>query len=94
MKRTRKPYSDEDDIPELSDAFLRTARPVQELMPPELYASLPKRRPGQRGKQKTPVKQAVTLRLDAEIVRHFKATGTGWQSRINNFLKAAVVNLV
>jgi len=31
-------------------------------------------------------KQAVKLRLDVEVIRHFKAGGAGWQTRINNTL--------
>lgn len=31
-------------------------------------------------------KQAVSLRLDPEIVAHFKAGGAGWQTRINEVL--------
>lgn len=41
---------------------------------------------GQRGAQKTPVKDRVGLRLDHDIVEHFRATGPGWQSRINAIL--------
>ena len=29
-------------------------------------------------------KQAIKLRLDAEVVEHFRATGPGWQTRIND----------
>lgn len=32
-------------------------------------------------------KDQVTLRLDAEILEWFKATGNGWQTRINDALK-------
>ncbi len=31
-------------------------------------------------------KMPVSIRLDAEIVEHFKASGKGWQSRINALL--------
>ena len=41
---------------------------------------------GQRGPQKTPVKDRVGLRLDHDVVEHFRATGPGWQSRINDIL--------
>ncbi|MES1156732.1 MAG: BrnA antitoxin family protein [Alphaproteobacteria bacterium] len=33
-------------------------------------------------------KQAVSLRLDREVVEHFKKDGPGWQSRINAALRA------
>ena len=35
----------------------------------------------------TPTKQQVTLRLDRDVLNHFRAMGTGWQSRINEALR-------
>ena len=32
-------------------------------------------------------KQAVSLRLDAEVIAYFKAGGPGWQTRINERLQ-------
>lgn len=32
-------------------------------------------------------KEQVTLRLDTEILEQFKATGDGWQTRINDVLR-------
>jgi uncharacterized protein (DUF4415 family) len=32
-------------------------------------------------------KQAVKLRLDADLLAHFRATGPGWQTRINAALR-------
>lgn len=43
-----------------------------------------------RGPQKTATKQPVSLRLDRDVVEHFKATGAGWQSRINETLRKAM----
>lgn len=34
------------------------------------------------------VKTQVTLRLDTEVVEKFKASGDGWQTRINEALKS------
>ena len=42
-----------------------------------------------RGLQRAPVKQQVTLRLDADVVAKFRNTGAGWQARINAALRAA-----
>lgn len=36
-------------------------------------------------------RQPVTLRLDPEVLEKFRATGPGWQTRINEALRAAVV---
>ncbi len=32
-------------------------------------------------------KEQVTLRLDAQILERFRATGNGWQTRINDALR-------
>jgi len=66
-------------------------RPAAEVLPPELLAILPKRKPGQRGPQRAPVKKKISLRVDAEVLAHYKATGPGWQSRVNEDLKKAVL---
>lgn len=42
---------------------------------------------GQRGKQKAPVKQRVTLCVDADVVAAFRETGRGWQTRMNQVLR-------
>jgi uncharacterized protein (DUF4415 family) len=42
---------------------------------------------GQRGQQKSPLKERVGLRLDADVVEHFRSTGSGWQSHVNEILK-------
>jgi uncharacterized protein (DUF4415 family) len=41
----------------------------------------------QRGPQKTPTKQMTTIRLSPEVMSAFKATGSGWQTRIDGALK-------
>jgi uncharacterized protein (DUF4415 family) len=43
---------------------------------------------GERGPQKAPTKTRVTLRLSQEVVRFFKSKGSGWQTRIDDALKA------
>jgi uncharacterized protein (DUF4415 family) len=45
------------------------------------------RGPGKRGPQKAPTKQLVSLRLSPEVIDHFRATGPGWQARIDETLK-------
>ncbi len=37
-------------------------------------------------------KTQVTLRLDTDALEAFKASGPGWQTRINELLRAAVAN--
>ena len=40
-------------------------------------------RRGKRGPQKAPTKKLVSLRFSPEVIEHFKATGPGWQTRID-----------
>ena len=48
------------------------------------------RRPGQRGPQKSPTKEQVTLRLDRGVLAHFRHSGPGWQTRLSDALKRLV----
>lgn len=41
---------------------------------------------GGRGQQKEPVKQLVSVRYSQEVINKFKATGTGWQTRMDKAL--------
>jgi uncharacterized protein (DUF4415 family) len=71
--------------PPLTEKQLAAFRPVREAMP-EVLAIV---RRG-RGPQKAPTKRLVSLRLDPDIIEHFRARGPGWQARINNTLRKAV----
>ena len=76
-----------DDAPEWTEEDFKNARPSSDF--PELVEAFERAR-GQRGPQKAPVKDRVGLRLDHEVVEHFRATGPGWQSRINDVLREHV----
>ncbi len=62
----------------LSDSFLSGMTPARESHP-----NIPAR---VRGPQKSPRKRPVSLRLDANVIDAFRATGRGWQSRLNTVL--------
>jgi uncharacterized protein (DUF4415 family) len=47
-------------------------------------------RRGKRGPQKAPTKTLVSLRLSPEVIDHFKATGRGWQTRIDSTLMESI----
>jgi uncharacterized protein (DUF4415 family) len=44
-----------------------------------------------RGKFYRPVKQSLTIRLDADVIAWLKSQGAGYQTRINNLLRNAMV---
>ncbi len=78
------------DTWELTAEEMARSRPAIEVVP-EIVAAY---RRGQRarrmrGKQKEPLKVPVSLRLDPDVVEHFRATGRGWQTRINDTLRRA-----
>ena len=53
----------------------------------ELSESLQKKLRGQRGPNKNPPKRPVSIRLSADVLDAFRATGDGWQTRIDNALR-------
>lgn len=76
---------DDDENPEWTDETFARARPPHEILPPEALAAFPRT----RGPQKKPTKRLVSLRLDQDVLDHFRATGRGWQARINEALRRA-----
>ena len=74
------------DAQPLTDAELARLRPAYQVAP-ELVAKVIRQKRG-RPPLKTPKKQ-VTLRLDQDLLDHFKAGGPGWQTRINDALRGA-----
>lgn len=82
MPRKKKSGSaawvDRDDPPELTDAFFDRAEIRQGS------------RIVRRGRPPLPnPKQAVKLRLDADVLAAYRKTGAGWQTRINTDLRKA-----
>ncbi len=75
------------DNPPLTDGDLARLRPAREIVPDIVSAHRERRL---RGPQKAPTKHQVTLRLDQDVIDHFKAGGQGWQTRINETLKTAI----
>ena len=89
-KRIHRGIASDPDMPEWTDEDFARARPAREVLPPALYEAAVKRRRGQRGPQKAPVKKLVTLRVDPDVLAHFKATGAGWQARMNEALRRSI----
>lgn len=77
----------EGEVRELTSQDIRTMKSADEILPIELLDILPKRKKGQRGKQKGPTKVAITMRYSPEVVEYFKSTGEGWQKRMDEALK-------
>lgn len=77
---TKTVWVDSEEAPELTDEWFDGA---------DLHENGVLIRRGRgRPKVATP-KQQITLRLDADIIERFRATGPGWQARINEALRKA-----
>ena len=80
---------DSVEVPELTDEELARMRPAAEVLPEVVAAykagqlKLPRRgRP-----RKANPKVQVSIRYSPEVIAHFKATGRGWQTRMDEALK-------
>lgn len=77
------------DNPELDDDWFKRARPASEVLPPEIYAglvALQKSRARGRPPVETP-KVATAIRFDADVLAGLRATGKGWQTRVNDAMR-------
>ena len=87
--KKNRPYTASDmravsDNPEWTKDDFTTAMRLNEALP--ALADAIRR----RGKQKAPIKKVISMRLDPDVVEAYKATGRGWQSRINSDLRKAM----
>ncbi|MBA4748650.1 MAG: BrnA antitoxin family protein [Sphingopyxis sp.] len=79
----------DDDNPEWTNADFARAKYGQDI-PAHIRAAFPKARGRPAGSVKADAKQAVSIRLDPDVIAHFRATGPGWQSRVNAALRKAI----
>ena len=80
-KKLSKPatWVDPEDAPELTETFFQEAK---------LYKG---NKIQARGRPKAAItKEPVKLRLDADVLAALRATGDGWQTRINETLRASL----
>ena len=84
-RNTKAKWVDPDDAPEWPDEVWERAQiAVGGKVVRKATGTLTKRGRPPIGDEP---KQQVTLRLPPEVIRHFKAGGPGWQSRISDALE-------
>ena len=76
-KDTESSWVDPDDAPELDDEWFERA----EIRIGDKVI--------RRGRPAGSAKRLVSLRLDQAVLDHFRATGPGWQTRVNEALRKA-----
>ncbi|MGB7190255.1 MAG: BrnA antitoxin family protein [Acidobacteriaceae bacterium] len=86
--RVRKAYESDEPIP--YDPEDGPYDPNDDAAVEAYWAQATITRPNHRGPQKAPVKKQVSLRLSPEVLAHFKSSGRGWQTRIDETLKKAI----
>lgn len=78
-----KPLTDaEGEVRELQDEDFARMKRFDEL-PKEMQAKLRR----VRGKQKAPTKELISLRVSRDVLGRFRATGDGWQTRMDEALR-------
>jgi len=78
-RSTPATWKDPDDAPELTEDFFKNA---------DLYEGNKLKTRG-RPKSASP-KEPVKLRLDADVLAALRASGEGWQTRVNDALRASL----
>lgn len=92
---TRPPLTDADgEVRELTAEDFRHFRPAREVFA-EIWGeeqanamlAASRRRREQLQRRNLPAERNVSLRIDAEVLERFRATGPGWQARMNAVLR-------
>lgn len=83
MNKKPNPELIDDDNPEWGAEDFKNAKPFSAL-PATLQTKLARRA---RGAQVAPTKERITIRLSPDVVETFRATGAGWQTRMDGALQ-------
>jgi uncharacterized protein (DUF4415 family) len=94
-QNTAPQWVDPDDAPELTDAdFARGAWAIGDKTVSKEVAQVAiakKLRGRPVGSVQSSTKEPVKIRLDADVLVALRASGDGWQTRINDSLRASLV---
>ena len=81
MPKSRTMIDAEGEVRELTLEDLKSLQSIR-VLPPTLQ-----RKVGARGPQKSATKERITIRLSRDVVERFRATGDGWQTRVDTALQ-------
>ncbi len=96
QKRDDPASMPDDENPEWTRDEFRQARPALEVLGEAFGAEVAeglRRGRGRPLKPESARKVNQTLRLDADVLQSFRATGAGWQARINAALREHMPSL-
>ena len=84
MNKQQTLTDDAGEVHELNMDSIARFRPADEVLPPSLRAKIASRA---RGAQRAPTKEHITIRLSRDVIDQFRATGAGWQGRVDSALR-------
>ncbi len=82
MSKKPNPVLIDEDAPEWSESDFKKAKRLSD-MPAEFQQAIRRA----RGPQKSPTKIQTTIRFDQDVLEGLKATGRGWQTRVNDAMR-------
>jgi uncharacterized protein (DUF4415 family) len=85
MSRKRNEPEFDEENPEWTEEDFARAKPAHEVLAPDVLSAFR----NTRGPQREATKVPISIRLSRDVVQHFKATGPGWQRRIDETLRKA-----
>ena len=88
MKKRLNPELSDNDNPEWNKQDMIRARPASEVLPELFEVEAAKAMLKPRGRPPAEVvKDRITIRLSPDVTAAFRASGDGWQTRIDAALK-------
>ena len=88
MKKRLNPELPYNDNPEWNEQDMIRARPASEVLPELFGVQVAKAMLKPRGRPPAEVvKDRITIRLSPDVTAAFRASGDGWQTRIDAALK-------
>lgn len=86
----QKGIAQDMDTPELDETFFAQARPAAEVLGQGFVDAFKRGRGRPRGSVAAQTKEKVNLRLDPDVLDALRASGRGWQTRLNDLLRADI----
>ena len=88
MRKKPNPKRLDDENPEWTAEDFAKARPASEALPQIFGEKVAEEMLKPRGRPRVEFpKERITIRLSPDVVQAFRATGEGWQTRIDTALK-------
>lgn len=88
MNKKPNPELIDDENPEWTAEDFARACPANEILPQIFGTKIAHEMLKPRGRPRAEhPKERINIRLSHEVIEHFKATGDGWQTRIDSALR-------